>query len=179
MQRTAEELSCTLVLWELVVALWGGLGCRLAFTILPRDIKQDTLPSESVSSFANVAVCLMSVCSWGVHRVRCGLCVSCDAWHSEGTQRCLQMERRRDPWTCRAIDKHNRDLHTSPGKTAEWKGREGQKNSEGGSWEPDGPAGNKRTKWWTQASCAAVKEGGSVPGPSPTKGTGGLPAKES
>lgn len=69
-QRIAEELSCApVLLLKLVVALWGGLSCGLVFTVLQHDIRQGTFPFESVSSFANVAVCLMSVCLWGVYRV--------------------------------------------------------------------------------------------------------------
>lgn len=36
-----EKLSCaSVLLLKLVMTLWGGLSCKLAFTILQRDIRQ-------------------------------------------------------------------------------------------------------------------------------------------
>lgn len=43
-----DELSCApVLLLKLVVALGGGLSCRLAFTILQCDIRQAIFPFES------------------------------------------------------------------------------------------------------------------------------------
>lgn len=70
------ELSCAPVLMlKLVVALWGGLSCRLTFTTLQLDSRQDIFPFDSqfpllpVLLFASWGVCLWVNTGSGVGRV--------------------------------------------------------------------------------------------------------------